>query len=341
MLCLMLTAALLLAGCGNSGNKNSNTGDKRALRIVTTMFAAYDFSRQLCDDTADITLLLKPGSESHTFEPTPADIAKIGKCDIFIYPGGENDAWVDKILESVDMSDKIMIKMLDCVNPLEEELVEGMQDEDGHDEDGHDEDGHDEDGHDEEDGENEEHEGHHHEDDETEWDEHVWMSPVNAGLICRAITDAAIAKDGNADAYNERYNNYAAQLDGIDSKFRELVGSARRSTIVFADRFPARYFTEEYGLTYFAAFPGCAEDAEPSAATVSFLIDKVKAEQIPVVFSIELSSGKLAEAISESTGAKVGTFYSMHNVTAQDFEAGVTYIDLMMRNYEALQTALN
>lgn len=309
---ILITVAVLAAGC----SKNSTQQETGKVKITATIFAAYDFAAQIGQENASVELLLPPGGEAHTYEPTPRDIINIGNSDIFICAGGEGDAWVDRILDSIDNKDLKIIRMMDCTEVLEEELVEGMEPED------------------EEEGEGED-------EDEPEWDEHVWMSPLNVKKICAAI--AAACKECDADhaaEYDKNLEAYSNRLDELDAKIRELVAGATRKTVIFADRFPARYFVEEYGLKYYAAFPGCSDNTEASAATVSFLINKVKEENIPVIFKIELSAGKLAGIVADETGAEVSTFYIGHNIAADEKATGVTFIQMMERNLEALKKAL-
>lgn len=313
---VMLVATL--CACGNSKNSASKTqsgsdDSNGKISVVTTIFPPYDFARQVGGDNVDLTMLLKPGTESHNYDPTPQDIIKIHNCDLFIYVGGESDEWVRDILESNDSKPKKIISLMDCVDAVEEEIVEGMEDKD--------------------------------EDDDThkiEYDEHVWTSPKNSIIISKKISSALIELDkDNAKTYEKNTTEYSQKLSLLDSKFQNIVDNAKRKTIIFGDRFPMRYFADEYGLKYYAAFPGCSSETEPSAATVSFLIDKVKAEKIPVVFSIEFSNGKVADTICEDTGAKKLTFHSCHNITQEQFDSGITYIDLMNQNAENIKEALS
>ena len=208
------------------------------------------------------------------------------------------------------------VVMLDCVDALTEEDKDGMQVHEHHDHD-HDE----------------------HEDEE--YDEHVWTSPVNAQLICRAISAALCQADpAHASDYTARCVDYCAELQELDADFRGVIANAKRHTLIFADRFPVRYFVEEYGLDYFAAFPGCADDAEPSARTVAFLIDRVREEQAPAVLYIEFSNQKMADIVCEDTGCEKLLFNSCHNVTADQLRGGVTYLELMRGNLETVKEAL-
>ena len=229
--------------------------------------------------------------------------------------------------------------MMDCVETRAEEFAEGMQG--GHDHDEHDDhDDHDDhDGHDEHD----EHDGHLHDghEEEIEYDEHIWTSPVNAMALCRALCDTLCQADpDNADGYRARLEAYLVQLQTLDGTFREIVEDGTRRLVVFGDRFPLLYFCREYGLDYRAAFHGCAGDTEPSLATLKYLIDLVNEQHIPVVYTIELSSRKVANAIAETTGAQVRTFHSCQTVSRGEFDGGATYISLMTANAAALKEGL-
>jgi zinc transport system substrate-binding protein len=306
-----------LTGCGQQDRAADTAKDSDGkISVVATIFPPYDFTRAVAGDKADIHMLLPPASESHSYEPTPQDIIKIQNCDVFIYGGGESDEWVEGILESMDTSSMKVVTMIDCVEAVEEEIVPGMQEE-------------------------EEEEFAAAGEEEPEYDEHVWTSPRNAKLIVEKITGALCEADAaNADTYRANEAAYAEKLDALDAQFTEVVGGAVRKTIVFGDRFPFRYFADAYGLEYSAAFPGCSTETEASAATVKFLIDKVNAEKIPAVFHIELSNERMADTISEATGAKVLLLHAAHNITKEDFEAGRTYIDIMTDNVQALKEAL-
>jgi len=287
---------------------------QKKLTIVTTMFPQFDFTRAVAGDKADITMLLKPGAESHSYEPTPKDMKKIHKADLFIYTGAENDAWAESLLKNMGSKAPKTIAFLELVDTVEEEIVEGMTAEE---------------------------EEHHHDDEEVELDEHVWTSPLNAVKIVSAICDELCAIDAaNAAYYKKNAAKYIDELLVLHKSFEEVVKNANRKIFVFGDRFPLRYFADLYGLEYYAAFPGCATDVEASASTIKFLINKVKEEKIPVVFTIEFSNGKIADTICEATGAKKLEFHSCHTVSADDIKKGETYISLMKRNVIVLREAL-
>lgn len=327
ILALAVYTVTALSACGkDKSNTGSNSKDNNKLNVVTTIFPQYDFLRQIGGEHLNLTMLLSPGAESHSFEPTPKDMKSIENSALFVYVGGESDTWVEGILDGVDNSKTKIITLMDCVTTVEEEIVEGMTEEHEH-EDGEHEDG--------------EHEDAEHEH-EAEYDEHVWTSPENAKLIVKKLCDALCEADPeHAEDYKKNTKEYLASLDTLDQKFEDVVDNAKRKEIIVADRFPFRYFVDEYGLTYYAAFPGCATDTEANAATIAFLTDKVKNDGIPVVFHIELSNEKICESISESTGAKSELLNAVHNISKSDFEAGVTYIDLMEHNVKVLKEALN
>lgn len=324
---LIAVSLFCLAGCASESEIASSGGPD----IVTSVFPAYDFVRETAGDKANITLLIPPGTEIHGFEPTPQDIIKIENCDMLICNGGESEEWLEEILEGCD-KDITVVRMMDCVEAVEEETKEGMQSAGHAHSHEHEEEEHRHDEHGED-----EHEHEH----EREYDEHVWSSPVNAALICKEICNALCEADvENAGYYRENCEAYISKLDALDKRIRKTVENAANNTVVFADRFPVRYFVEEYGLDYYAAFPGCAEDTEPSAKTVAFLIDRVRENALPAVFYIEFSNEKMADIICEDTDCKKLLFHSCQNVSSDEFKSGVTYLELMEKNADNLREAL-
>lgn len=355
---ILLSTAVLFA-CGNKAGKEAETTaavttdaeksmetekstDKptegKKLQIVTTNFPSYDFARAITKEDAEVTMLVKPGAETHSFEPSPQDIITIQNADLFIYTGGDSDEWVDGILESVQNKNFHVFKMMDAVNLIEEETVEGMQEEE-HEHDHADADhGNEEADHDHEKVDQAEE----HEEEGPEMDEHVWTSPKNAITIVEKLEETLSGLDeSHKDSFKANSESYVKELEELDKSFKEVVDSGKRKEIIVADRFPFAYFCKEYGLSYFAAFPGCSTDTQPSAATIAFLTDKVKEDKIPVVFHIEMGNEDMVNAISKDTGAKKLLLNSVHNVTDSDFKAGKTYVDLMKPNVEALKEALN
>lgn len=316
-LIVLIIFVLSLTACSFETNKQESNNGK--LSIVTTIFPQYDFARQIVGDKADVTMLLKPGSESHSYEPTPQDIKTIQNCDLFIYTGGENEVWVEDILNSMGEKKPQSLKLIDCVTTVNEEIVEGMEHNHEH-----------------------EHEDNHEHEDKEEIDEHVWTSPKNAIKIVDKISDLICSKDSkNADTYKNNTQNYIADLQDLDKSLTYVVDNAKCNTIIFGDRFPFRYLVDDYGLKYYAAFAGCSSETEASASTISFLIDKVNEEKTPVVFTIEFSNEKIADSICEVTGAKKLKLNSCHNLSDDEMQAGETYLSLMKNNVENLRDALN
>ncbi len=294
--------AVMLSGTGGYELKKDKT------TVVATSFAQYDFARNIIGDRGEVLMLLAPGEESHTYEPTPADILKIKECDVFVYGGGESEKWVDSILESFE-SEIRTVKMMEIVEIYEEAHEEVHE------------------------------HGHSHED--TEYDEHVWTSPLNAIKITQAICNALVETDGdNADFYKDNTEKYILELETLDKKFETALVNGKNDFIVIGDRFPLRYLTERYEIEYYSAFPGCSAQVEANPVTIANLIDKVKSNNIPVVFKVDLGTGKVAESISESTGAEVSTLFSCHVISVEDFKKGESYISLMERNLENIAFAL-
>ena len=309
----------------------SQEGKDERLLVVTTIFPYYDFVRQIAGDRVKLKLVVPAGMDSHSFEPTPADMIAMQEADVLICNGGEMEQWVEKVLGSLDTSHMKVLTMMDYVDVVEEEHVEGMEEERHH-EDGYEKDGH------EKEGQEEEEDGH---EMHIEYDEHIWTSPVNAQAIVKIISQAlAEAAPREESRFEANTREYLKELKDLDSQFRQVVNQGRLHMIVVADKFPFRYFADEYGLSYRAAFSGCSGDTEPSARTIAYLIDKVKEDRIPAVYYLELSSHRTAEIIQEETGAAPLLLHSCHNVTRKQFDEGVTYLRLMRQNAENLRYGL-
>jgi zinc transport system substrate-binding protein len=320
---VFLFSLLLAVAFFSAVGAGTATAQSDQLNIITTVFPIFDFTRTVGADHVQVSQLLPPGADSHSYEPTPREIVRLQEADLFIYVGGESDAWIDSILESLGKDAPQTLKLIDSVRAVPEELVEGMQEEEGHDHEG-------------------EHEEHDEHGEEVVYDEHIWTAPQNAVLMTQAIAAKLIEVDSsNAAAYEENAAAFVKKLEALDASYRGFIEYAARKTIVVGDRFPFRYLADAYGLEYYAAFPGCSADVEPSAATIAFLVDKVKADQIPVVFYIESSNHKVADTIASATGAKALLLHSAHNVTQAEIDAGATYLSIMIENMPKLHEALN
>ncbi|MDD6799048.1 MAG: metal ABC transporter substrate-binding protein [Firmicutes bacterium] len=304
-----LAAALVLVVLFSCGTDNVGSGKPT---VVATSFPGYDFARAVCGNAVETVLLVPPGNSSHSYEPTAKDMIKISQCGLFVCDGSESESWAEKLIDSLD-NDVPVFKMADaCHTETQTSVKSGSTD-----------------------GENV-HSGHDHD------DEHVWTSPVNAILIVSAIRDRlSELYPEYADEFSKNADGYISSLRLLDGEFRDMFASAKTKTLVFGDRFPFACFAEKYGLDCHSAFPGCAEETEPSAAVVASLIEMVKSEKITTVFCIEFSNRKIADAISDATGAVVKMLHSCHSVTEDQLKSGITYIDLMKENLETLRGALN
>ena len=352
-----ISMILGMAGCGKTTEKEDNY----RLKIVTSLFPYYDMARAVIGDVKgiDLKMTVTPGQDSHSFEPTPSDVIQMENADVLIYNGGSLETWIDTLLDSLNNKNQIQMKMMDYVDVLNEEIVEGMDtrfeehdhDEHSHKEDNHNKEKHKEDSHSEENHKEDNHSEDssndsefHNEDSEgehEETDEHICTSPVNEIImtekICETLSKALPEEKEN---FQKNAESYISQLKELDNEFRTIVENAKINEIIFADKFPLQYFAKEYGLKYYAAFPGCGSDMEPSAKTIAFLVDRIKEDNIKAVFYLELSSHIVADAIETDTGAKPLQFNSCHNITQKQFDSGVTYVDLMKENVNNLKIAL-
>lgn len=318
---LLLTFALFLSLCPVSGLAE----EAGKIRVVTTIFPIYDWVREIAGDTGntEITLLLDSGVDLHSFQPSAQDILKVATCDLFIYVGGESDEWAEDALAEAVNPDMVVISLVEALgeNAKAEEIVEGME------------------------AEEEEEEGEEGEEEEPEIDEHVWLSLRNAQVFTSAIADALAQKDSaNADSYRANAEAYGAKLAALDAAYAEAVDSAAHKTLLFGDRFPFRYLTDDYGLAYYAAFAGCSAETEASFETVIFLAKKTDELQLPAVLTIEGKDHRIAETIIGSTAdknRKLLTLNSMQGTTANDIEQGATYLKIMEDNLAVLKEALN
>lgn len=319
-----LAGVTILLALTTSVFAKAKKADKNSgkIKIVTTIFPQYDWTREIIGDTnsADLTLLIGNGTDLHSYQPSIQDIAKISTADIFIYVGGESDGWVKDALKNAKNKNMTVINLLEVLgdNVKEEEIVEGMQ--------------------------AEEEEEHHHDEDEPEYDEHVWLSLRNAKEICAAICDALCKKDSaNAASYKANLTAYTSKLDTLDAKYTSTVKAASKKTILFGDRFPFRYLTDDYNLKYYAAFVGCSAETEASFETVIFLAKKVDELGLNSVLKIESGDGKLARTIINSSGnknASILTMDSMQSVTTKQAASGTTYLSVMENNLKVLEQAL-
>ncbi len=312
LLAVITAAATVLSLCACSSESGYSNSDSGKLKIISTVFPPYDLARQIAGDNAEISILLPPGSEIHNYEPSAKDMIAIRNCDIFLYIGGENEQWAEKLINSNDTENVTAVKLIDYVPTLSE-------DEDEHD---HDHDHDHEHGH--------------------ETDEHIWTSPKNAQLMLSAVYDAICKVDpSDKQTYTKNKDAYAKQLSDLDDAYRSAVDNAKNKTIVLADKFPFRYLAHEYGLEFSAAFAACSDESEPGVSTMIKLTKTIKENNIPAVYYLEFSSTKIADTLCDETGATKLMLHSCHNVSKQDIENNVSYVDLMKQNLENLKLTLS
>lgn len=345
---IYILSAALIAGCFSacsSGEKpgvtnvSGNTSSQK-IKIVTTIFPEYDWVMNVLGSNSqntEITMLLGNGVDLHSYQPTVDDILKISTCDLFIYVGGESDEWVDDALSGAMNKNMIVLNLLDILGESvkEEEVVEGMQEEEHE----HDHE-HEDDDHDHEDADHKDHDH----DEEIEYDEHVWLSLRNAEKIVNSIRDSLAKLDTeNADKYKDNAKSYTDKLKELDTKYQDVVSNSSVKTLLFGDRFPFRYLTDDYDLTYYAAFVGCSAETEASFETITFLSGKVDELSLNSIMTIEGTDHRIAETIKSNTASKdqkILTLDSMQSTTLNDVNNGTTYLSVMEKNLEVLKEAL-
>ena len=338
LLALVFTVSLL-ASCSDTHASSpiKENGDSHKIQVVATIFPQYDWAKQVIadnDENFELTLLLGNGIDLHSYEPSVQDMALISTCDVFIYAGGESDEWVDDALKTVVNEDMVVINLLELLGDEAkvEQIKEGMEHDHDHDE-----------------GDDPDHgtEADNHVDDTHSGDgldEHVWLSLQNAEIFVAEFANMIATLDpDNTEAYQSNASSYIEELHKLDEEYAEAVRNASYDTLLFGDRFPFRYLVDDYGLDYYAAFPGCSAEAEASFETIIFLSNKLDELKLPSVFTIETSDQSIARTIIDNSEAKnqeILVLNSMQSITLQDSESGTTYLSLMKDNLEVLRQAL-
>ncbi len=301
---------VLIVTVFSSCKKPETPSDNGKITVVTTIFPVYDWTRNVAGENCNVIYLDESGTDMHSYEPTAKDILTLADADVLIHIGGVSDEWVDGAVESAKNPDLITLSLISVTGVLEEEITPGME--------------------------------HDHDHDVTKYDEHIWLSLRKAQSAVSAIADTlADADSENKEQYKENAEIYNAKLNELDGKFSDCVNNAKRKTLLFADRFPFRYFTEDYGIEYFAAFPGCSAESEASFDTMTFLIEKTKELSLPCILTIENSDSKIAGTISGETGAEILSMNSCQSITKDNIDGGITYISAMENNLQIITEALN
>lgn len=324
---ILVMGISLLYGCRAVDKKESGK-----IRIITTLFPQYDFARQLAGDKAEVILLIKPGVETHDYEPTPNDIIKINQSDLLIYTGKYMEPWAQTIIDSLDNKE---LYILDASTNIDLFFNEDNHEDDHNDDHGDDHD----DDHDDHESEEEHHsidDGHNH-----EYDPHIWTDPINAKVMVDNIVEAlSVIDEANSDFYKSNGESYKNELDELDRQFRQVVEEGKRTKIIFGGRFALSYFVERYDIDYVGAYESCAANEDPSIKQISNIVQIIKQEKIPVIYYEELVDPKVAKTIAEETKIKTLLLHSVHNVSKKELEKGVTYLDLMRQNVENLREGL-
>ncbi|MBP5673919.1 MAG: zinc ABC transporter substrate-binding protein [Victivallales bacterium] len=321
------------------------------LRIITTTFPLYDWTRQILGkqlQDVELIQLQDNGVDLHNFQPSVRDIARIAQCDLFVFVGGESDEWAETALRSQRNPRRIAVNLLKELGDAarEEEHLEGMED---HDHDHHHDKKHEHDDHDHDKKHDHDHDkkhehDHHDDDDDRELDEHVWLSLRCAARLCQTIAAKLAQLDPeHAAEYQANCKAYVAKLAALDGRYATMVKSAPRKILLFGDRFPFRYLAEDYGLTCFAAFSGCSAETEASFKTIAFLAGKVDELKLPAVVVLENRHHKIAETVvrtAKSKGVKIISVDSLQSSTSRDAANGKTYLGAMEKNLTAIRTAL-
>lgn len=341
----VLAAALLLAGCGlESGKKDSGN---RKVSIVATIYPQYDWLKNVLGDrmgAVDLKLLIKNGTDLHSYKPSAQDIASIASADMVVYVGGVSDEWLEKALAATPKAGRVQLNLMQALGDRvkEEEVVEGMQAEEEHEH----EHGEETEEHEHEHHEHAEaHEHHHEHAEEVENDEHIWLSLKNAEILVNALAESLAKVDtANAEVYKANAAAYVAKFQELDGNFAAAISGAEGKTVLFGDRFPFRYLVDDYGIKYYAAFVGCSAESEASFETVAFLAGKMDSLSLPAIFKIDGSNGKIAQAILEaskkSKNVQVLTLNSMQSVTDEQMKSGKDYLSMMQANLEVLKKAI-
>ncbi|SHL33232.1 metal ABC transporter substrate-binding protein [Fibrobacter sp. UWH4] len=365
----VLATALMFVAC--SAESNEKAPAQKKVSIVATIYPQYDWLKNVLGDRLDavnLKLLIKKGTDLHSYKPSAQDIAAIASADMVVYVGGESDEWIEKALKATPKEGRVQVNLMEALGDRvkEEEVVEGMQaEEEHHHEHGdpsassgtedhhehaevHENHDHHEHAEEHEDGHHEHaeaHEDEHHHHEEAENDEHIWLSLKNAELLVMNLADALSKVDtAHATEYHMNAGLYIAKISALDAQYRAATDSAHFKTILFGDRFPFRYLVDDYGIKYFAAFVGCSAESEASFETVAFLAGKMDSLALPAIFTIDGSNGKIARAIldasKKSKETPVLTLNSMQSVTDAQMQSGTDYLSMMQSNLEVLKKAI-
>lgn len=298
----LLLAAGCLSGCGSEASTHSNTD---TIRIVTTLFPAFDWVHRLVDGVdskIEVTLLRDNGIDLHNYQPSAEDLVRIGTCDLFIYVGGESESWVeDALLSYPDLNTVCLMELMH-----DSLIAEG---------------------------------------DEGHYDEHVWLSLRHAQKIVSALALAAAELEPSIETHClEQARLYCTELEKLDSKYSSTIKAANRCVLLFGDRFPFRYLAEDYNLDYYAAFQGCSAESSIGFDTIRFLSEKADELDLPVILTVEGADTEIAQTIRDNTASgdlEILALNAMQTTTTEEYAKGAGYLSIMEDNLTVLQKALS
>lgn len=314
ILIAIIVASVIAGVVLGKKNKTSNNNNTEKIKVTASNFASYDFLRAIIgdNDNIELTFLLGPGKDAHSYDPTAQDLITIQNSDLFIYIGGEMEKWADRVLPTLDTSNTKIICVADDIKTIDEQEIDGAESEEEDEEEG-------------------------------AFDEHIWTSPDNAITMVNTLEKLMEEIDSsNSSKYKQNAENYIAKIKNVDKQIQEIVDNKKIDRLVFGDKMPMQYFINYYKLQVSAAFSGCSTETEPSSKTIAYLVNKAKEEETPVILYIELNNGKVANTIANEVGngCKAMQIQTLHNVSKTDFDNGETWVSLMERNLDVLKAAL-
>ncbi|MBO0428043.1 zinc ABC transporter substrate-binding protein [Vagococcus fluvialis] len=311
---------LLLVGISACGKQEAEKEDGK-LEIVTSFYPMYDFTKNVAKDKANVSMLIDGGVESHDYEPSAKDMAKIQNADVFVYNSNEMETWVETVLENIDTS---KVKVIEASKGIE--LLKGSESHDGEDHDEH--------------ADEEEHEGHNHDHGHSHaFDPHVWLDPLLVKKEVRTISEALIEIDSkNKDYYEKNTTEYLSKLDKLNNDYVAAFEGAKSRKFV-TQHTAFSYLANQYGLEQ-VAISGLSPDQEPTPKELKGIQDLVKKENINVIYTESSASEKIAKTIADATGAELAVLNPMESVSKKDRENGADYLSIMAENLEALKLSI-
>ena len=312
---ILIMLVLIISFACSKKEDNTKKSENKKIKIVTTLFPTYDFSKEIGKDKVEVKLLLPPGIEAHSYEPTPKDIAEINNADIFIYTGDLMEPWVKKLLSSLNNKNLKIVDVSKNIELKEFDFEDEHNEKDTH--------------------ENEEEHIY-------GKDPHIWTDPILAKTIVQNIADSIIEVDlANKSFYDENKIIYDKKLDNLDTEFKNLVKKSPKKEIVSGGHFVFGYLFERYGLTYHSAYEGFSPNAEPTPKQLKSLKETIAETHTKYIYYEELIEPKLAKLLSNELGLQLLLLHGAHNISKEELATGNTYYEIMLKNIENLKLGLD